>query len=282
MDKNDILRFAGDFTESSDLNRVPAGLELRPDLAGMRIFDSPIAGFAAADDPYFELLLRPGVVGPHFRLPGDWLAAARTVVSFFFPFAGQVRQSNVADLEWPSPEWMHGRIEGQAFLVAMANGLATALGADGHETVVPVVHPDFWSRDAAADDPGGGDRPEFTSNWSERHVAHVAGLGTFGLSAGLITAKGMAGRFISLVTGLELPPDERPYRAWDEYCVYCGACIPRCVFKAISFEKRKDHAVCGAIASRNKRKFHPWYGCGKCQVRVPCETRIPPGKGRVV
>lgn len=35
----------------------------------------------------------------------------------------------------------------------------------------------------------------FGSNWSERHAAYVCGLGTFGLSKGLITDKGMGRTF---------------------------------------------------------------------------------------
>jgi hypothetical protein len=33
---------------------------------------------------------------------------------------------------------------------------------------------------------------DYASSWSERHAAHAAGLGTFGLCDGLITAKGKA------------------------------------------------------------------------------------------
>lgn len=279
MDKDDILAFARDHTEHDELNHVPTDLALDPGLAGMRIFDAPIAGFASADDPYFTRLLAPEVVGPHFRLPRQWLADAATVISFFFPFTAQIRKSNAPDLEWPSKEWMHGRIEGQTFLAAFANALARSLVAEGNETVVPVLLPEFWSCDVPESvGLDGTVHPGFTSNWSERHVAHVAGLGTFGLSAGLITAKGMAGRFISLVTSLALPPDTRPYQQWDEYCTHCGACVPRCTFNAISLHSLKNHTICGAVSARNKKKFAPWYGCGKCQVHVPCEARVPVGR----
>ena len=40
---------------------------------------------------------------------------------------------------------------------------------------------------------------DYASNWSERHVAYVCGLGTFGCQ-GLITSKGLAGRFGSIIT----------------------------------------------------------------------------------
>ena len=44
------------------------------------------------------------------------------------------------------------------------------------------------------------------STWSERHVAYAAGLGTFGLSRGLITARGIAMRCGSVVTDLPATP----------------------------------------------------------------------------
>ena len=63
-----------------------------------------------------------------------------------------------------------------------------------------------------------------TSLWSERHAAYVCGLRTFGLSKGLITKKGIAGRFTSLITDLPLLADERAYTDVYEYCTRCGAC----------------------------------------------------------
>ena len=73
----------------------------------------------------------------------------------------------------------------------------------------------------------------YASNWSERHVAYVCGLGTFGLSKGLITERGMAGRFGSIVTDAELAPTPRKYSDPFEYCTKCGACQFRCPAKAI-------------------------------------------------
>jgi hypothetical protein len=45
-----------------------------------------------------------------------------------------------------------------------------------------------------------------TSNWSERHSAYIAGLGTFCLSYSLISEKGCAGRYGTVVTDLDLEP----------------------------------------------------------------------------
>ena len=78
-------------------NSVAPGAALRPDLVGMPFFDAPLTGFAAADDPYFEELKKPGVIGEHVLLPRDWLEDAQTVVSVFFPHTERVKAANRRD-----------------------------------------------------------------------------------------------------------------------------------------------------------------------------------------
>ena len=124
----------------------------------------------------------------------------------------------------------------------------------------------------------------YISNWSERHAAYAAGLGTFGLSKGLITEKGMAGRFGSVITDAEFSPTIRPYSDPFEYCTMCGACMMRCPAGAIDKSKGcalgKDQLICGPYLSGSRLPKHGpnervRYGCGKCQVGVPCENGIP-------
>jgi epoxyqueuosine reductase QueG len=273
------------FTEQSPRNRVSADEALRPDLAGMRIFDAPAAGVASADDPLFAALRQPGVVGPRFRLPRDWLPGARSVVSFFLPFTEVVKKANRADAAWPAPEWLHGRIEGQMAVTALCRRLEAFLREAGCRVVAPSLSADFktWGASADRHNPApqrDAEAAGFGSNWSERHVAYVCGLGTFGLSAGLITKRGMAGRFGSVLTDLELPPDAREYAAYDAYCTRCGACVRRCPVKAVSPETGKDHARCAAFLDKTLAAHKPRYGCGKCQTRVPCESAVPPARAR--
>ena len=78
-----------------------------------------------------------------------------------------------------------------------------------------------------------------TSNWSERHVAYAAGLGTFSINDGFITEKGIAIRLISVVTELKLTPDIRKAKSHTQNCLLCsigicGACIKRCPVNSIS------------------------------------------------
>ena len=83
-----------------------------PYLAGIKIYDDPLVGFASADDELFGTeFKKEGVIHP------EYLALL---------------------------EWLHARIS------------------------------------------------PYISTWSERHAMYAAGLGTFGLSKGLITKKGMA------------------------------------------------------------------------------------------
>ena len=136
----------------------------------------------------------------------------------------------------------------------------------------PRIGPRFhFERGAVADPP-----PRFSSRFSERHAGFIAGLGTFGLCRGLITKSGMAVRLGSVITDAPLEPDKRPYNDIYEYCARCGACLRHCPAKAITFENGKDHPACSAFIDKVlEAEGGTYYGCGKCQVGVPCETSIP-------
>lgn len=274
MEKNELIRLATAYVENSAKNRVAAAVAIRPELAGMRIYEAPLYGFAAAADPWFSELKKPGVIGPHFRAPAEWLPGARTVVSFFLPFTKEVVDSNIPGHN-PSAEWLHGRIEGQEMVAEFCVALAEALRKDGHAALIPDRTPDFFSSRAERAAADGSIIPAYTSCWSERHVAMVAGLGTFGLSAGLITARGMAGRLGSVITDADFPPDPRAYAKYNEYCIRCGACVKRCPAGAISLDKGKEHLVCDRQLDISRQRDRPRYGCGKCQVGVPCARQIP-------
>jgi epoxyqueuosine reductase len=153
--------------------------------------------------------------------------------------------------------------------------LAALLISEGFPTVFPTTDKRFKML------------APYASNWSERHVAYVCGLGTFGLSKGLITEKGIAGRFGSVITTCPLTPTERPYSNPFEYCTMCGKCQTNCPAGAIDRTKGithgKEHSTCNLFL--NKLSLPPHgsnqrsrYGCGKCQVNVPCENGIPHGK----
>lgn len=279
MNKEKLIELASDFIEASDYNYVKKELALSEDIAGMKIFNSPILGFGSTSDETFQLLKNPEAIGNHFMLPEDWLPSSETVISFFLPFTETIRNSNRAGKVWPSREWLHGRIEGQVAVVKLCQYLQYTLIAERYESIVPTLDNRFWSlstpKSNSEENLNSQEQPAFTSNWSERHVAYVCGLGTFSLSKGLITKKGVSGRFGSIVTTLPLEPDKREYTDIYQNCSMCGACINECPVHAISFEKGKNHPICSDFLDKTAEKYKPRYGCGKCQVNVPCESRIP-------
>ncbi|MCD8053112.1 MAG: 4Fe-4S binding protein [Lachnospiraceae bacterium] len=260
---------------------------MRPELAGVPFFERPLLGVADAEDSLFQDMKRPGVIGPHYLLPGEWLPGARTVISLFFPFTEAVRESNRRNREHASALWQHARIDGELALVAFKRRLAARLIAEGYEALVP------------SDDVRYQVTEPVSSNWSERHAAFIAGLGTFGMSRGLITKRGMAGRFASVITTAVFSATKRPYTEVYEYCTRCGACARRCPAEAIHPERpmneAKDQVECGAYLDILKQKtkrgedtrppeeqdgYRPaytrdYFGCGKCQVGVPCEAGRP-------
>jgi epoxyqueuosine reductase QueG len=255
----EIAQKAGDFLQASPLNRVPElGLE--------RIFDQPLVGLAAAADPLYSELKKTEVIGPDHLNPNEWLPEAETVISYFLPFSARVRQANYRD-GLPAPEWLFGRIEGESCNNTLRRFLIEEMEKAGEKALAPPLDPRFSIAN-------------YRSNWSERHTAYIAGLGTFGLSRSLITKNGCAGRFGSIIVSLKMDATPRPYQSLGHYCPgtnsgACLACIARCPVGAIS-QLGKDVQLCGNYLDNTIRpRFTPRYGCGKCQTAVPCEHSTP-------
>ncbi|MDR1893634.1 MAG: 4Fe-4S binding protein [Spirochaetales bacterium] len=274
IDKGVFIDLVNDYVNRGAKNYVDKKTALAPELEGLRIFDEPLIGFAAADDEDFIKLKSEKAVGSHFLLPRDWNNSAKTVISIFCPFTRRIKDSNKAVSGLPSFEWLHGRIEGQAFLADLLRRLQAFLEGEGYKTAVPCLDPRFSQKSPYSDN--SREQGFYTSNWSERHVAFTAGLGTFGLSRGLITPRGIAGRIGSLITEAFFEADPKIPKKLYENCLFCGRCVSNCPVEAISLKDGKKHPPCSDFLDAVKEKFNPWYGCGKCQVNVPCENGIPP------
>jgi epoxyqueuosine reductase QueG len=250
IQRDEIISIAEDFVRNAEDN----------------YFEPPIFAFGSADDELYKKFKAPDVIGSHFLSPMEWMPKAKTVISFFLPYTEAIKTANRADNRWPADEWLYGRYEGQIFLKQLMEYLVKVLSESGHETIAPALDHRYKT---------GNGEVKFTSNWSERHVAYACGLGTFGLSKGIITRKGMCGRLGSLLTELDLPKDARDYKDVYEYCTMCGVCAHRCPAKAISMERGKLSWLCSDFLDTVREKHNPRYGCGKCQVGVPCESGIP-------
>jgi epoxyqueuosine reductase len=257
------------FVADSPLNRLTK-------LDGGPMFDPPLVGFADGDDPLFARYRE--IIGPFHWTPREVLGAAKapvSVVSYILPIAEATRLSN-RGRSTPSRAWAHTRSRGEAFNDALRLHIASCLERVGCRAVAPAVRPDFAWQETA----GGPASP-----WSERHVAYAAGLGTFGLSAGLITARGIAMRCGSVVATAALPPTPRPYDHYRAYCLAhsnggCARCADRCPGGAITAEGGHDRQRCLAYQKTFSARLQEEYGvrivgCGLCQAGVPCEGRIP-------
>lgn len=257
MDK--YAQAINELVESSPANRLPK-------FGGIRIFAKPLLAVADANDPMFKQLQQPEVVGPEHLFPKDFLPGAKSVISYFLPFSEEIRKANrIPGL--PAEEWLYGRIEGEEFNNEVRRFVEKLLIENGAKAVATSLSSKFQ-------------KYQVKSNWSERHVAFIAGLGTFGLHKSFITEKGAAGRFGSVVTDLEIQPTVRKINEIYGNCSWftsgeCGTCISRCPAGAIT-EQGKDKYKCKEyVHGKIEKEFWPRYGCGKCQTNVPCEESIP-------
>jgi epoxyqueuosine reductase QueG len=241
---------------------------------GRRIFERPLVGVASASDPIFEGFCEEEIIGAAFKPPACWLPDAVSVISYFLPFQAHIRSSNYGNPS-PSLEWLHSRFLGESFNCKLRQFIVDEIEAAGGKAVAPLLHQSYFS-----------DYNIFSSNWSERHVAYAAGLGSFGLHRGLITESGVAGRFGSVITNLKLETTPRPEGSHYQNCPFlvdgsCGVCISRCPAGAIT-ECGKDKSKCyqymfieDHVKLQREQFGYAHSVCGKCQVDVPCEARIP-------
>lgn len=228
--------------------------------ARLQLWDLPLVGVASADDPLWETFKSPDAVGSHHLTPREWLPGAKSVISYFLPYTARIREANRIK-EVTATEWLYGRWEGEQFSEALRKIIVNLLEKAGYHAVAPALD----TRHEVV---------ELRSNWSERHVAFAAGLGTFSLSRSLITKLGSAGRCGSVITDLILTPTPRAYTDINEYCTNCRVCAKRCPPQAFT-ESYKDNAICMVHIRKEKERYNPRYGCAKCQAGVPCESRIP-------
>lgn len=223
----------------------------------------PLVAYADAEDEMFNDL--KSIVSTSHALPKDFLPEAKTVVAYFIPFDDTVVKSNIEGKE-SSKEWARAYVETNKLILDVNTYIKNELKGLGYNSnIIPATH-NF-------------DEEKLISEWSHRHVAFIAGLGSFGLNNMLITEKGCCGRIGSFVTDLKIEPTKRENR---EYCLYrsmnvCKKCVDRCVNNALKvdgFDRHKCYERC-----LENTKIHSEIGlsdvCGKCLVDVPCSTKNP-------
>jgi epoxyqueuosine reductase len=250
-----------------------------------RAWDVPIVGFSRGDDPLYEFLKKD--IGDFYwtpleifreTFPGTDVSADQlTVIGWILPQTEQVKKDHRKEKTLPSERWSRSRLYGEEFNAKLRQHVVDILKDAGVQAVAPMLSPLFERKTS--------EKFGFASTWSERHTAHVCGLGTFGLSDGLITPLGKAVRCGSVVARIDAPPTKRPYEDHQAYCLFfskgtCSKCIDRCPAQAIS-EKGHDKEKCKKYLREacepyiESRYGFSGKGCGLCQTAVPCESRIP-------
>jgi epoxyqueuosine reductase len=285
---------AQDYSHTSRLRvaaqrRIEVLVETHPgnrDKEGYRYFDAPLVGFASAADELFIKYKR--VIGLFHWTPTEALrqvtgpggAGAGTVISWVLPITEQARHSNAAQERHASIEWARTRDFGEQFNDVVRGEVVRLITARGGHAVAPMLS-DLWAR---VRDPETG----IASNWSERHAAYAAGLGTFSINDGFITQRGIAHRCGSVVTDIVLEPSRCSNINHMGNCLAgrgmeCGICIKRCPCGAISLENHDKDKCEGyyeqAFEALKKEYGVSVTGCGLCQTGVPCESSIPENPG---
>ncbi len=221
-------------------------------------YRTPLVGFAVAADPRFAELRH--IVEPTHLLPTDLLPGARSVVSFFLPFARWVVEANAQHREAVAREWAVAYVETNALIGRITAHLIESLGNLGVRAAAEPATHNF-------------DPVSLVSRWSHKSVAVIAGLGSVGVHHMVITDAGCAGRFGSLVLDADLPVEPGETR---ERCRYthdggCLECVARCPVDALDadgLDKQRCYRHILEIA-----KGYEDLGladvCGKCTIG-PC------------
>jgi epoxyqueuosine reductase QueG len=248
----ELSKAAGKLLDASPYNLVPD--------TKTKVFDAPVFGVSSAQDPLYVKLRE--VVGKTHYLPADLLDGAKSVISYFLPYSGAVSKANRGQEDAPDL-WVKAHKQGAKAEELVRRFVEKTLTADNVAAFVPFHDKRYRNR-------------TLVSNWSERHVAFISGLGTFGLNKNLITEKGSSGRLCSVITDHDFAATKRTYKDTYEYCTKCQACVGRCPVGAIT-KDGKDIRVCCKHVLAGKATPDTAI-CGKCLTGVPCENCIPRAK----
>ncbi|PLX66308.1 MAG: 4Fe-4S ferredoxin [Denitrovibrio sp.] len=275
--------------KSTAINHINELIENSPDNTlkafNEKAWETAVVGFASGADPLFNIY--KSLIGDFYWTPKDAIKLAYpndtfnennlSVIVWILPQTDTTLIDQRKETELPSSRWIHSRHYGEHFNMILREQLQSKFISLGIKAVAPAVREEFGYRQSTA--------YGYASNWSERHTAYAAGLGTFGLSDGFITEKGKAIRIGSVVIDAHITPDERIFENHTDNCLYyakgtCGACIKRCPVGAISAEGH-DKQIChdyirGVTAPYAKEILGEMQTpCGLCQVKIPCEKQNP-------
>jgi epoxyqueuosine reductase len=231
--------------------------------SGENWWRKPILASGAVDDRF--QILKEAVSEDHL-MPEDLLPAAMTVIVFFIPFTEElVRENREGTLACRN--WGLAYTETNTLIAEISEALSRILADHGHRSAVTPPTHNF-------------DEEKLVSRWSHRHLAHLVGMGRFGVHRQIITPEGSAGRLGSLVTDAQL--GDHPLQTGVGACLHmagktCLACSRKCPVNALTgntFDRFTCYEQC-LVNDRNLSDMPVTDVCGKCVAVVPCSFRNP-------
>lgn len=285
MTKNELVDIILTEARRPELNNFTViGLPEEP------MWKEPLVGFAAGGDEYFKFWKED--IGEFYwspaeafclKYPGEDIRDEElTVISLAFSQTETTKKEQSKAEGRPCLRWSASRGEWEPYIRKLCTRIIAEFEKNGIRAVATDLLSEFSRKKSL--------KYGIATTWSHRHTAFVAGLGTFGLSDGLITRQGKAMRFSSLIVEGKIQADRRPYKKYNEWCLFyakgtCGQCISRCPVNAIGREGH-DKDSCNAFLQVLKNEISPkintankeyYYGCGLCQSKIPCQDGIPVG-----
>ena len=235
----------------------------------------PLVGFADANSQEIKNI-REYTYEEHL-MPNDILENPTVIIAYFVPFTNDIANSNVEG-ELASEKWTVAYQETNEMLTKINDYIIEKIEEMGYKAAI-------------CKEAGKFDNNILKSKWSHRHIAKLAGLGTFGINNMLITKEGCCGRYFTIVTNLPVSPDKM---SDEENCLYkrnksCLVCVKRCFSGALK-ESSYDRFKCHEICNRSFNHYEKLYGnkefikgkpsggsevCGKCVVNLPCSFKRP-------
>lgn len=214
----------------------------------------------------------------------------RSVLVYITCLSEEIIKSNLREVYNVSEEWVAAKFRLNQIFDELGSILKEQLDKLGYLTFNPLSTNTFkvkkyketWHHE---------ENRSWASQFSLRHAAYAAGLGTFSLNDGFIADEGgIAIRIGAIITELELPIKKRTHVNYRENCLWyrsegkkCGNCVTRCPVNAIEAKNHgHDKNVCARFVFGEMAPFsRDYYGiqtyaCGKCQVGVPCTNSVPP------
>lgn len=192
----------------------------------------PLLGFAKADDEIFFKF--KSLIGQNHLMPNELLPGARSVMAFFLPYHKELivenRQGPLAARSWAAAYQLTNN-----FIDDICREVGRRLQQKGVKTAWLLPTYEF-------------DKEKLIAQWSHKHVAFACGLGTFGKNQLLITSKGCAGRFGTMVLDADIEPTPRSSQTHhcfsENGCSYCRKQCPVGALNNGEFDRHKCYGQC--------------------------------------